>query len=126
MRKLPTILLRALYLIPLYLLPYTAFSQTYNFRNYSVDDGLPFVEVSSIFQDSKGYLWTGGYGGLSRFDGKNFVNYAPKDGLADHYVNCIAESMNNELWVGTINGISIFNGKRFRNYTTADGLPGNQ
>src|SRR6266705_1371469 len=78
-----------LYLIP-FTLPLTA--QTYNFRNYSVDDGLPFVQVSCIFQDSKGYLWTGGYGGLSRFDGKNFVNFAPKNGLADHFVTSVAES----------------------------------
>jgi ligand-binding sensor domain-containing protein len=123
MKKQLYILLLTFFLIPH---PSSLFSQTYNFRNYSVDDGLPFVEVSSIFQDSKGYLWTGGYGGLSRFDGKNFVNYAPKDGLADHYVNCIAESGKHELWVGTISGLSIFNGKKFRNYTVKDGLPSNQ
>src|ERR1051326_3849588 len=99
------------------------FSQTYNFRNYSVDDGLPFVEVSTIFQDSKGYLWSGGYGGLSRFDGLRFVNYAPKNGLADHSVTSITEDADGKLWVGTINGLSIFDGKKFRNYSSRDGLP---
>jgi ligand-binding sensor domain-containing protein len=84
---------------------------------------LPFIQVSTIFQDSKGYLWSGGYGGLSSFDGKNFVNYAPKDGLADHSVTCVAESMHNELWVGTINGLSIYDGYKFRNYTVKNGLP---
>ena len=63
-----------------------ALSQTYNFRNYSVEDGLAFVQVSAIYQDSKGFLWSGGYGGLSRFDGITFTNYGLKDGLNNNFV----------------------------------------
>ena len=83
-------------------------AQTYNFRNYTVDDGLPFIQVYTIYQDSKGYLWSGGYGGLSRFDGKNFVNYTPKNGLLNHFVTSISEDKSGKLYVGTIKGLSIF------------------
>lgn len=55
-----------------------ASSQNYYFRNYSARDGLPFIQVYTIFQDSHGNLWTGGYGGLSKFDGRSFTNYSPK------------------------------------------------
>ncbi|MEW6469727.1 MAG: two-component regulator propeller domain-containing protein [Bacteroidota bacterium] len=102
------------------------FSQTYNFRNYTVDDGLPFVYVYTIHQDSKGYLWTGGYGGLSRFDGKTFVNYTAKNGLLNNWVTAIAEGDSGELYVGTIKGLSVLQNGKFTNYTPENekGLPG--
>lgn len=84
------------------------FSQSYNFKNYSAEEGLPFVQVYAIFQDSKGNLWTGGYGGLSKFDGKTFTNYSPMNGLADHWVTSIAEDANGNIWAGTIIGLSRF------------------
>ena len=63
------------------LLQFSVFGQQYNFKNYSVENGLPYVQIFTIFQDSRGYLWSGGYGGLSKFNGKTFQNYSPKNGL---------------------------------------------
>jgi ligand-binding sensor domain-containing protein len=100
-------------------------AQSLNFRNYSVDDGLPFVDVYTIFQDSKGYLWSGGYGGLSSFDGKHFTNYSPKNGLPDYWVTSITEDSRGDLWVGTIKGASRYHNARFENFTTTNGLPDN-
>ncbi|HXC06167.1 MAG TPA: two-component regulator propeller domain-containing protein [Bacteroidia bacterium] len=105
------------------LLPFFPFAQSLNFRNYTVDDGMPFVEVNAIFQDSKGNLWSGGYGGLSQFDGKTFTNYSPQNGLANHHVFAIAEDAASRLWVGTLTGISVLDKHGFKNYTTKDGLP---
>ena len=34
----------------------TGFAQQYNFKNYSVENGLPYVQIFAMFQDSKGYL----------------------------------------------------------------------
>ncbi|HEU4718420.1 MAG TPA: two-component regulator propeller domain-containing protein [Bacteroidia bacterium] len=102
-----------------------SFSQTLNFRQYSVDDGLPFVQVFTIYQDSKGNLWSGGYGGLSSFDGVNFTNYAPRNGPPNHWVTSIAEDQRGQLWIGTIEGASIFSNGTFQNFTVKDGLPDN-
>lgn len=99
-----------------------SYSQTYNFRNYSVEKGLPFAQVYAVFQDSKGNLWSGGYGGLSRFDGKEFINYSPKDGLADHWVTSITEDANGNIWIGTVKGLTKFDGKSFTTFTTKHGL----
>jgi len=100
-------------------------AQQYNFKNYSVENGLPYVQIFALYQDEKGYLWSGGYGGLSKFNGKTFQNYSPKNGLANHYVNAIIGDKNNKIIVGTIDGLSIINDKEIKNYTTKDGLPSN-
>jgi ligand-binding sensor domain-containing protein/two-component sensor histidine kinase len=95
------------------ILCFTAFSQSVYFRNYSVEDGLPFINVADIYQDSHGNLWSGGYGGLSKFDGNRFVNFSAKDGLLNHSVNTIVEDKLGNLWVGTVSGISKFDGQNF-------------
>lgn len=100
-------------------------AQQYNFKNYSVENGLPFVQIYTIFQDSKGYLWSGAYGGLSKFDGKEFVSYSPKNGLANHWVNAITEDTSHQIIVGTIEGLSMISEKGVKNYYTKDGLPSN-
>jgi len=89
-----------------------AFSQQYYFKNYSAENGMPFVQVYAIFQDSKGFLYTGGYNGLSRFDGQLFTNINTKNGLADNYVNAICEGKDGRIIVGTKKGLSVvFNNK---------------
>lgn len=98
-------------------------AQTYHFRNYSVDDGLPFVQVYCMYQDADGYLWSGGYGGLSSFDGLQFRNYSPLNGLPNHWVNAITEYENDALWIGTIEGLARLQDDVFTTYTTKDGLP---
>ncbi len=107
------------------LLTLTGAAQSTFFRNYSVEDGLPFINVSTIFQDSKGNLWSGGYGGLSKFDGIAFTNFAPKDGLLNHFVTTICEDNQGNLWIGTISGINKYNQKTFVGYTTKNGLINN-
>ena len=103
------------------------YSQQYNFKNYSVENGLPYVQIFTMFQDSKGYLWSGGYGGLSKFNGKTFKNYSPKNGLANHYVNAIIEDQFHLITVGTIDGLSVIDkvNREIKNYYVKDGLPSN-
>ena len=47
----------------------------YAYKHYSVHDGLAQMQVMSLFQDHKGYLWCVTKAGLSRFDGQRFKNY---------------------------------------------------
>jgi len=107
------------------LLTLTSVAQSTFFRNYSVEDGLPFINVSIVFQDSKGNLWSGGYGGLSKFDGISFTNFAPKDGLLNHFVTSVCEDNQGNLWIGTISGINKYDRKTFVGYTTKNGLISN-
>lgn len=111
----------------LFLLSFKHFGQQYNFKNYSVESGLPYVQIFAMYQDSKGYLWSGGYGGASKFNGKVFKNYSPKNGLANHYVNAIIEDQFHLITVGTIDGLSVIDKVKgqISNYTVKDGLPSN-
>lgn len=110
-----------------FFLPIKLVSQQYNFKNYSVENGLPYIQIFSMFQDSKGYLWSGGYGGLSKFNGKTFKNYSPKNGLANHFVNAIIEDQFHLITVGTIDGLSVIDKVKGKisNYYVEDGLPSN-
>ena len=42
----------------------------FNLKHYSIEDGLATNSISTIIQDSKGYIWIGTEKGLCRFDGK--------------------------------------------------------
>lgn len=101
-------------------------AQQYSFLNYSIQDGLAQSQVRAIFQDDKGYLWLGTYGGLTRYDGKSFVNYSKEDGLLDNRINCILEGKNSEIYVATLGGINRFNGTTFKSFTLKPELSKNQ
>ncbi|MGZ3930027.1 MAG: ligand-binding sensor domain-containing protein [Bacteroidia bacterium] len=102
-------------MLQLLLLP--AFSQQYNFHNYSVKDGVAQSQVYSLLQDSRGYLWMGTQGGgMTSFDGRNFKTYSVKEGLPSTKVFSMREDKHTNLWIGTMNGLSYYNGIRFRNF----------
>jgi ligand-binding sensor domain-containing protein len=82
-----------------------AHAQTYNFHHYDTDDGLPQVQVLSVYRDDTGYLWVGTYGGLSRYDGQEFRNYTTKDGLGANVVEAVVMDASGQLWVGTGAGL---------------------
>jgi ligand-binding sensor domain-containing protein/signal transduction histidine kinase/CheY-like chemotaxis protein len=104
--------------------PHIGFALHYNFRTYSVEEGLAQSQVYTVFQDSRGYLWIGTWGGgFSRFDGKTFTNYSTKDGLSDNVVFKIIEDRQGNLWFGTDYGLNKYDRKYFTAYTQKDGLP---
>lgn len=109
-------------LIPL--LPETIFSQHNNFQTFSIDKGLPHSNVYSMMQDSRGYLWAGTEGGLSRFDGINFRVFGKRDGLSGSNIRSLMEDSKGNIWIGTDEGISIYTGKRFHKITSENGLKG--
>lgn len=90
---------------------------------YSTREGLPNEFMTLIFEDSKGVLWFGGYGGLSRFEDGHFENFTAKDGLAGNYVRTIYEDRDGVFWIGTYDeGMSRFKDGKFVNYKEQDGL----
>lgn len=92
-------------------------AQQYNFRNFTVRDGVAQSQVYSMIQDHRGYLWLGTRGGgLCRFDGSKFESYTEKNGLINSYIRKIRQDKKNRLWITTDNGCSVYDGRKFRNY----------
>jgi hypothetical protein len=90
-------------------LAFPAFSQQPVFRNYDAKDGLSSNEVYCAFQDSKGFIWFGTDGGLSRFDGYSFRRFTSAQGLADNTIFGIQEDTHGRLWFRSLSGkISFF------------------
>jgi ligand-binding sensor domain-containing protein/two-component sensor histidine kinase len=90
-------------------------SQVYNFRNFTVKDGVAQSQVYSLIQDSRGYIWMGTRGGgITRYDGVQFQSFTVRDGLANNYVSKIIEDSNKNLWIATNNGLSYYNGITFQ------------
>ena len=62
------------YLLAILFLIYTAYSNEYDFKNYTVVDGLSESTINVIFEDDKGFLYIGTENGLGLFDGLTFFN----------------------------------------------------
>jgi signal transduction histidine kinase/ligand-binding sensor domain-containing protein len=94
--------------------------QQFDFRNWSLEDGLPQSEVYAMLQDSRGIIWVGSNGGgLSRFNGVSFRTYTTRDGLISNMVWALYEDSRGNIWIGSSNSVSVFNGISFTNYTEA-------
>lgn len=86
------------------------------YRHYTLRDGLPQMQIWSMFQDSRGYLWIGTKGGISRYDGEKFTNYSQVDGLTDNRVDLIYEDYSGNIWMITRFGISVFDGQKLKTF----------
>ncbi|PCI96027.1 MAG: hypothetical protein COB15_11510 [Flavobacteriales bacterium] len=100
----------------------SAFSQQYNFINYSIEDGLVQSQIRAISQDKYGYIWVGTLGGLSKFDGINFENFSTNDGLLNNQINAIYNDSRGNIWLGTRGGVSVYDGTVFKNFQFKDEL----
>jgi ligand-binding sensor domain-containing protein/uncharacterized membrane-anchored protein YhcB (DUF1043 family) len=112
-----------LFLLTTQLTGLTLLGQSPFFRHYSVQEGLPFIQVNCIFQDSTGRLLVGGYGGLSSYDGYDFVNFGPEEGLKSTWVKCINQIQVNEWLIGTNDGLYVYDQETFRRDTLDDSDP---
>lgn len=87
-----------------------------NYKQYTVRDGLAQMQAWKLMQDSRGYIWIGTKGGLSRFDGEKFTNYNENDGLINNFIDQVVEDFSGNIWVATQKGLSCFNGTKFESY----------
>ncbi|MBS1506473.1 MAG: hypothetical protein JSS79_07505 [Bacteroidetes bacterium] len=74
------------------------------FSRTEVSAGLSNSNVTTILQDSKGFLWVGTTDGLNRFDGYNFKIYRNSQdtsGLLSNSIMCIFEDSHQRIWVST-------------------------
>ena len=85
-----------------------SFGQEYNLQYFSAEQGLSLNEVTSILQDSKGFMWFATRSGINRFDGYEFVQFDSdaneEYNLPSPSIEFIFEDSNDNLWIGTKSG----------------------
>ena len=81
------------------------------FENISIDEGLSNENVTSIFQDSRGYMWIGTKDGLNRYDGQIIkiynCNAKNENTLSSTYIMDIEEDIYGNIWIDTDDGLDF-------------------
>ncbi|MBN2167387.1 MAG: hypothetical protein JW717_14020 [Marinilabiliaceae bacterium] len=83
------------------------------FQYFSQREGLSNSFITSVSQDSTGYIWIGTVNNLNRFDGIKFLTYEAvfedSTKLPHHHINSLYTDKSGKLWISTRNGICSYN-----------------
>lgn len=95
---------------------FQAAGQIPSLHRFSVKEGLPQSEVSSLFQDSRGTIWIGTRGGgLVRYDGYGLSTIKNLGNANYQFVNNIVEMPDGRLAIGlTYGGLAYYNNRKFQ------------
>ncbi len=78
------------------------------FQRYSLEEGVSQVFITSIAQDTQGFIWVGTQEGLNRFDGYEFVAFShdPEDpsSISHNLIKAILVDEAGLIWVATDGG----------------------
>lgn len=98
-------------------------AQTYDFQNFTTENGLSQSQVLALFQGDEGELWMGtNAGGVNRYNGSAFTYITKENGLSDNTVFAFAKDARGRMLIGTNNGITVMDGLRMDTVTQAQGL----
>ena len=82
------------------------------FFHYGIEKGLPETRITSVSQDSTGFIWLAGDNSLYRFDGDRYKTYrnVHSDNSQQNFgkINTLYTDSKGILWVGTSSGISYY------------------
>jgi signal transduction histidine kinase/CheY-like chemotaxis protein/ligand-binding sensor domain-containing protein len=73
--------------------------------HYGVEDGLGSLAVRELYQDSRGAVWVGTWGGLTRFENGKTTLFNTRSGMPHDSTTVVYEDEQNTLWVGTPAGL---------------------
>ncbi|HEY6161728.1 MAG TPA: two-component regulator propeller domain-containing protein [Bacteroidia bacterium] len=75
-------------------------SQTYNFRIFNEDNGLPQGYIYHLSQDRSGFLYASTGEGFTRYSGNTFKVFRKEDGLAENFVTTHYIDSKSNIWLG--------------------------
>lgn len=97
-------------------------AQIPSLHRYSLKEGLPQSEVSSLFEDSRGFIWMGTRGGgVVQFDGYKLKVIKPKTDPGHQFIGDVAELPDGRMVIAnTYGGVSFYNNRILKD---AKGIP---
>ena len=88
---------------------------------YDNSNGLSTSEANAVVQTGIGFIWIGGYSGLTRYDGNEFKHFDPTTGITN--VNCLYVDSKDRLWIGTNDsGLAVRQNAQFKFWGRNEGL----
>src|SRR5690349_3778991 len=83
----------------------------YSITTFTPANGIASSDVTSLFQDSKNYLWIAHAAGVSRYDGhfENFL-FSGNERLGRTYV--VTEDQKKRQWIGGEGGLFVVIGNK--------------
>ena len=108
----------------LFLFSEASLGQTYKFKNYRTENGLPSEVIYLLSQDLDGYLWVGTTEGLSRFDGFEFFRVQFPDSSSGRYPTVSLKDKRGILWFGCNDGTLFYTAGRTLNQVTLSNSSG--
>jgi ligand-binding sensor domain-containing protein len=79
-------------------------AQSWFYRQYTAEQGLPSTEVHDIIQDKKGYIWVATDRGVARFDGYSFESFTTTEGLSSNVIFRLDEGPDGRIWFAEMPG----------------------
>ncbi|MDQ3392818.1 MAG: SpoIIE family protein phosphatase [Bacteroidota bacterium] len=91
-------------------------AQNIKFKSISTTQGLSQSNVTSILQDSKGFMWFGTQAGLNKFDGYKFTTYINdlknNASISSNSIRDILEDKEGNIWIATLDeGLNMYDKK---------------
>ncbi len=75
-----------------------SYSQTYQIKSYSIDDGINTNYINDITQDKNGNMWFATERGASMYNGLSWKNFERKEGLPVYNYNRITIDPFGKIW----------------------------
>ncbi|MCA1758059.1 MAG: hypothetical protein LC649_11445, partial [Bacteroidales bacterium] len=80
------------------------FPQTYNFRNFDLNDGLPGRFVYTVNQDNAGFIWVGTGQAIARYDGFDFETVPFSDSVSTAFPVSSLTASDGTIYYGMSDG----------------------
>jgi len=87
-------------------------TNAWRYEKIGNSDGLSNSAVTSVYLDTKGFVWFGTWDGLNRYDGEKIKVFKPntfkKGSISNNIIRDIFEDKEKNLWVVTEDGLNLY------------------